>query len=242
MKMSEEKKTKKVNKKRNGFAAFLTGVLRFLIIAAMCAILLSVAANLFIIFSTNSRIKMADEVDGNEYQAILVLGCSVWPSGPSPILQERLDMAYEVYRNTGLKIIVSGDHADDFYNEVKVMKEYLVEKGVPSEKIYMDHAGYSTYDSVYRADDTFSLDSMIIVTQRYHLYRAVYTAERFGIKAAGVASDTHRFEGEFARDMREILSRDKAVIDCIRKEKPAVYGDSVSLDESGDLTNEKQGE
>ncbi len=244
---TKEKKKKKsrgknkAGKNEKSFGRrFLRGILRFLIMILIIAALYTAFANLWIIYTQKNRIVKAEDVKKFDYDAILVLGCSVKPDkSPSHMLADRLDTAYEVYKATGLKIIVSGDHRDDYYNEVRVMKDYLIGKGVPSEDIYMDHAGYSTYDSMYRAKNTFGASSVIVITQKYHLYRAIYVAGRMGYNAVGVDAEVQPYSGQFMRDMREMLSRDKAYIDCMLQVKPKEYGDKYSLSESGDLTDER---
>ena len=124
------------------------------------------------------------------------------------------------------------------YNEVGTMKEYAVNEGVPSEDIFMDHAGFSTYESLYRAKEIFGADRIIIVSQEYHLYRALYIAKALGIEAYGVSADLRSYSGQYKRDLREILARNKDFILAITKPVPSVLGDSISLDGSGDVTND----
>jgi len=129
--------------------------------------------------------------------AVLVLGAKVKADGEmSPMLKERVDYGIEIYRR-GLakKIIMSGDHSREDYDEVNTMKNYAVEQGVPSEDIFMDHAGFSTYESMYRAKEIFQTERVIVVTQKYHLYRAVYDARAFSMEAAGVACDRQSTPG-----------------------------------------------
>ena len=136
------------------------------------------------------------------------------------------------------RIIMSGDHGRSDYNEVGTMKEYAVNEGVPSEDIFMDHAGFSTYESLYRAKEIFGADRIIIVSQEYHLYRALYIAKALGIEAYGVSADLRSYSGQYKRELREILARNKDFILAIAKPVPSVLGDSISLDGSGDVTND----
>jgi len=178
--------------------------------------------------------------DYPKVDAILVLGAKAYPDRPSPILKDRLDKAVEIYKlGVALKIIVSGDHGTKSYDEVNVMKEYLINSGVKSEDIFMDHAGFSTYDSVVRAQKIFGVKSMVIVTQKYHLYRALYIAREFNIDSFGVSSDIHHYEGALGRELREVLARDKDVLKCFFKPKPKYLGDIVPVSGNGDLTNDK---
>ena len=122
------------------------------------------------------------------------------------------------------KIIMSGDHGREDYDEVNTMKSYAVERGVPSEDIFMDHAGFSTYESMYRAKEIFQTESVIVVTQKYHLYRAVYDAQAFSMKAAGVACDQAVYRGDRYRKLREMLARVKDFGYTILKPEPHSWG------------------
>jgi len=110
------------------------------------------------------------------------------------------------------KIIVTGDHGRQNYDEVNNMRNYAEKLGVPSEDIFMDHAGFSTYDSMYRAKEIFLVDSAVVITQAYHLPRAVYTARALGINALGVESDKHIYAGAAYYELREIPGRLKAFV------------------------------
>ena len=199
----------------------------------------TILVNLIVVLSTKGQIVESKEKD-EEYDAILVLGCGVWDTDPSPLLKERLDKAVELYKNGyAKKIIMSGDHGRDNYDEVNVMKKYAIDNGIPSSDIFMDHAGFKTYDSVYRARDIFKVKSMIIVTQEYHLYRALYISNALGVKAIGIDSTYTRLGGQTSRDMREILARIKAFIMCIIKPKPTYLGEEIPITGDGDITNDK---
>ena len=170
---------------------------------------------------------------------ILALGCRVYSNGSmSPMLRDRVQLALDVY-NTGVsdKLLMSGDHGQTDYNEVQAMKDYLIENGVASSDVFMDHAGFSTYDSVYRAKAVFNAERIIIVTHRFHLYRALYIAERLGIEAYGVAAED-LYAGNTRREVREILARDKDLVKCIFKPKPTFLGEIIDVHGDGDRTND----
>ena len=183
-----------------------------------------------------------------EYQAmkdigadcIVVLGAGLTDEEtPSPMLKDRLDTGILLYENgVAPKIIMSGDHGRVEYDEVNVMKKYAIEKGVPSEDIFMDHAGFSTYDSVVRAKEIFDANSIILVTQEYHLYRALYIANQFDINAYGVNADPRKYAGQLYREFREILARNKDVLNCIIKPEPTFLGESIPVSGNGDITND----
>ena len=175
-----------------------------------------------------------------DIDCILVLGCYVHDSGrPSDMLADRLRRGIELYQSGAApKLLVSGDHGQKDYNEVKAMKLEAMEEGIPSEDIFMDHAGFSTYESMYRAKEIFQADKMIIITQEYHLYRALYIAEKLGIEAYGVASDYHTYVGQFMRECREILARCKDFVNTIIKPEPTHLGNVIPVSGNGDITND----
>lgn len=178
-----------------------------------------------------------------KYDAILVLGAGIWDNEPSPMLADRLDAAISAY-NHGYanKIIMSGDHGKDTYDEVNVMKKYAIEKGVPSEDIFMDHAGFSTYDSIYRAKYIFKANSLIIVTQKYHLYRSLYISDCLKIEAIGIPANPRKYMGAFFREIREVLARDKDFFKCIIKPKSTYLGEEIPVNGDGNITNDRDDE
>ena len=120
------------------------------------------------------------------------------------------------------------------------MKDYAILHGVPSEDIFMDHAGFSTYDSIYRAKEIFGVDKMVIVSQEYHLYRALYIAKTLGIEAYGVNADKKEYKGQWYRELREILARNKDIVKTIFKPEPIYLGDKILISGDGNITNDKE--
>ena len=180
------------------------------------------------------------EASNLEADAILVLGCQVKESGyPSAMLRDRLNQGIEIYYLNPTKMIMSGDHGREEYDEVNVMKQFAVDEGIPSSDIFMDHAGFSTYESMYRAKEIFGVNKIIIVTQQYHLYRAIYDARALGIEAYGVSSDYFQYSGQFIRDFREVLARVKDYGYTLLKPKPTYLGDAIPINGDGDITNDK---
>ena len=176
----------------------------------------------------------------DKYDCIIVLGAGVRKDGtPSPMLRDRLDKAIELYQEgIAPKIIMSGDHGQNRYDEVSVMKKYAIEHGIPSEDIFMDHAGFSTYESIYRERDVFEVQTAIIVTQKYHMYRALYIADKLGLKANGVIAEDIKYSGQSGRETREILARTKDFFKCIIKPKPTYLGKTIDITGNGDITND----
>lgn len=197
--------------------------------------------NLNVILTTkNQIISNVDNVKLNDVDCILVLGAGVWGENPSPMLEDRLLEAINLYDNEiAPKIIMSGDHGREEYDEVNIMKDYAIEKGIPSEDIFMDHAGFSTYESIYRVKEIFNADKIIIVTQEYHLYRALYIANSLGIESYGVGADPRTYAGQTYRELREILARNKDFVNSIIKPKPTYLGEDIPVSGNGDITNDK---
>ena len=173
-----------------------------------------------------------------EAQCIIVPGAGIIRGKPSLTLARRLDTALELYKNgTADKIIVSGDHGSRNYDEVNTMREYLCERGVPKEDVFMDHAGFSTYDTVYRAKEIFKVESAVIVTQKLHLMRALYIAQKLGLECEGVIAQDATSQQKRIQQLREFPARVKAYLDCcILKSKPKYLGDEIPVSGSGIVT------
>ena len=195
--------------------------------------------NAYVKEATAKRILTPQEAaELSDVDCILVLGCGIHADGsPSRMLADRLSRSVELYElQVAPKLLMSGDHGSAEYNEVATMREYALERGVPSEDIFMDHAGFSTYDSMYRAKEVFGADKIIIVTQDYHLYRAIYIAQELGIEAYGVAAKDVRYSGQTMRDIREILARVKDFFFTMFKPKPTYLGEAIPVSGDGNIT------
>lgn len=209
------------------------------IILLLLVIVTVFSINFYIKLSTKKYIIDIDEITPNDYDCILVLGAGLRNGKPSPILKDRLDTAIKLYKNNiAPKIIMSGDHGKEDYDEVNVMKSYAIKAGIPSEDIFMDHAGFSTYDSVYRAKEIFKSENIVIVTQKFHLYRSLYIAQKLGIKSVGVSATLRKYGGDIGFEAREILARDKDFVKTIFKPEPTFLGDSIPVSGNGDVTND----
>lgn len=181
--------------------------------------------------------------DAKPSDVIIVLGALVWDDGqPSYMLQDRLDVAYELYQaGAAPKILVSGDHGRKDYDEVNSMRRYLEGRGVPTEAIFMDHAGFDTYSTMYRARDVFLVKNAIVVTQKYHLYRAVFLAGSMGIEAQGVACDRYKTLKQPYYDLREFAARLKDFFEAtVLKPKPKYLGDTIPISGSGIVTHDEK--
>jgi len=203
--------------------------------------LLALGLNCYVLISSGRRIVSdGDYSQLSDVDCIIVLGAGIWDGEPSPMLADRLQQGIELYHaGVAPKIIMSGDHGSSEHDEVNIMKRYAIERGVPSEDIFMDHAGFSTYDSMFRARDVFQAKRVVIVTQKYHLYRAVYIANRLGLDAYGVNSDPRPYGGQIFREIREILARDKDFFKCIVEPDPTFLGEPIPISGNGDVTNDQ---
>lgn len=216
-------------------------IIVYITIILIIIILIILGINFYVKFSTKKQIiKNNDYSNLKDVDCIIVLGAGVWGDKPSSMLEDRLLEAISLYENNvSSKIIMSGDHGQEDYDEVNIMKNFAIERGVPSEDIFMDHAGFSSYETIYRAKEVFQAKKVVIVTQEYHLYRALYIANQLGLEAYGVGSDPRAYAGQNIRELREILARDKDFIKCIFKPKPKYLGDTISVSGNGNVTNDK---
>ena len=210
----------------------------YLLIIGLLGGLLAFGINGYVVLSTKKQIlDPAKELP--EADCILVLGCYVNEKGePSAMLTDRLRRSVELYQTGATpKLLMSGDHGRYTYDEVNAMKQYALDAGVPAEDVFMDHAGFSTYESIYRLKAIFGVKKVIIVSQKYHLHRALQIANAFGLEAYGVAADYRAYSGQTYRDIREILARDKDWVKSIFKPKPTFLGDPIPIFGDGNLTN-----
>lgn len=210
------------------------------LILVMAAFLTFILINSYIKSSTEDLIISADEALNINPDCIIVLGAGVRSDGsPSPMLQDRLITGIELYENgVSDRLLMSGDHTQKEYDEVNIMKSYAVDKGIPSEHVFMDHAGISTYDSIYRAKEIFQADKIVIVTQEYHLYRALHIAEKLGIEAYGVSADVRTYAGQSMRELREKAARVKDFLKATVKPSSKIGGEAIPVSGNGDVTND----
>lgn len=180
-----------------------------------------------------------DECKSIDPQCILVPGCGVWADNePSPMLKDRLDTAIELYRKGAApKLLLSGDNSVKEYSEPDCMLVYALKQGIPAEDIFLDFAGFSTYDSVYRANAVFKAVRVIVVTQKYHLFRTLWICDALGITSKGVASDQRKHRKRFFREAREVLARDKDLVKGLLKPEPTYLGDEIPVDGDGTVTH-----
>ena len=228
--MNAENKNKPPKKKR---------VLRTLAVLVFLAVLFPLATSYYVMASTENRILTPEEAAALDADAILVLGARVWDDGqPSGILKDRIITGVDLYQSSASdRLLMSGDHGQDDYDEVNAMKDYAIELGVAPSVIFMDHAGFSTYESLYRARDIFQIKTVVIVSQQYHLYRALYIAERLGLNAYGVSCDRRVYNPYLLFSVRETLARCKDFFYSIFQPLPTYLGDVIPITGDGSATN-----
>lgn len=216
----------------------------FAVLLAVIAVaaLAVVVANVVTVATTRERVVTVDGaarvLSADPADAVVVLGASVYPDGtPSDILADRLEVACDLYKAGAARaIIVSGDNRTSHYNESDAMKAFCVDLGVPSADVYVDHGGVGTYESMYRARHVFGAERIIVATQAYHLYRAMFAADCLGMEAWGVACDKGTYNDQARYSMREALARTKDFLAALLRLPVDTGGETVSLDAPGDLT------
>ena len=214
-------------------------IFKILLLAVLVILLISTTINIWMILSTKDKILPENEFSFSDADCIIILGAGVRDDGtPSHMLEDRLITGVELYKHgCSNTLLMSGDHGRIDYDEVNVMKSYAIDDGVPVDRIFMDHAGFSTYDSIYRVGEIFGAKKIVIVSQKYHLYRALAIANALGIDACGVHADLRTYRGQSTREVREFAARVKDFFNIIFKPEPVYLGDQISLSGSGEVTN-----
>ncbi len=211
---------------------------RAVLVAVIAAAVLGAAAAVYaliingvVVGAAEGKLVGGDEAVSFDADCILVLGAGLKPDGtPSDMLADRLKTAAQLYEAGAAPcILLSGDNSRKDYDESTAMREYAMSLGVPEDALVCDYAGFSTYESIYRARDIFSAKRIIIVTQKYHLYRALYIADALGVEAVGKDADIRQYAGQAMRDIREVLARNKDFIYTVVKPEPKYLGDKISL-------------
>lgn len=227
--------------KGKGKKAIIIRILKVLILLGILGLLVVVGMNQYVRKTGGALLTTQEDstyTKENPADCALVLGASVYANRkPSPMLRDRLDKGIELYKNgTVKKLLFSGDNGQVEYNEVEAMKEYALKQGVKKKDIFLDHAGFSTYESVYRARSVFNVKNMVIVTQRYHEYRALYIAKKLGVTAEGIPAKAVSYPGDTMRDIREVLARSKDTAKCIYTPEPTFLGDVIPISGDGQKT------
>ncbi|HCC06538.1 MAG TPA: hypothetical protein DEP72_00020 [Clostridiales bacterium] len=210
--------------------------MQILIWTCVILIIAYLGVNIYVNKTAVKYMATVDEV--NSKQAVIVLGARVFKSGSlSAMLQDRVDIAVELYKKGKVKkILMSGDHGQRSYDEVNAMKEYAIKKGVLARDIFLDHAGFSTYESIYRAKYIFGLNDIMISTQEYHLKRAIFIARVFKLNVSGISADKRPYMNMGYYKFRESLAVCKDFVGSILKVKPKYLGDKIDITGDGKVT------
>ncbi len=208
----------------------------FFIMLGVCVVIIGI--NIYVCSIGNKGFTTVDDVEGT-YDCAIVPGALVWGNVPCYMLQDRLDFALKLYQDQKVKkILVSGDHGKDYYDEVNTMKSYLMNQGVKEEDIFMDHAGFDTYSTMVRAKKIFQVESCIITTQKYHLYRAIYLAKKQGLDVKGIPSDVYISRRLPYYKLREAAARIKAVLYAEILKPDPLLGVEIPIDGDGRMTED----
>ena len=193
---------------------------------------LVLAINAYVYLATTARIYQSADASPT-VEAVIIPGAAILRSGKmSPIFQDRADMAIQLYAaGKAHKILVSGDNSTLSHNEVNPVRTYLLQNGIPDEDIFLDHAGFDTYSTMYRARYVFGVDSAVVATQSFHLPRSVFLAKELGIDAYGVNADAGR--SNIKNYFREALASVKAVINLFSHREPKYLGDPIPIEGDG---------
>lgn len=212
----------------------------FTLLVALAGVISAIAVNLGIMAYGKAYITDPGEFKG-AYTAI-VPGAYVFPDGRlCDMLADRVNTAVDLYLEGKVeKILMTGDHGKTSYDEVNSMRRYAESRGVPPEDIFMDHAGFSTYDSMYRAREVFAVDSAVIVTQNFHLPRAVYIARKIGLQAVGISADRYIYAGAEIYEFREAAARLKAYMQVSTGASPQFLGPEIPVYGDGRLTHDQK--
>ena len=184
----------------------------------LCIIGATVTAVLLLLFSINALVcagASSHFVSDNDAEIvapdiILVFGCGLnADKTPGKMLADRMETAIGLYNTYGCKLLLSGDGTSPYYNEPEAMKHMALEYGVHEEDIINDPEGISTIESVRRAKDVFGAEKVVVVTQKYHLYRAVYIARELGMEAYGAKADSPEYKNRVSMLVREVFARVK---------------------------------
>lgn len=183
-----------------------------------------------IVFYTATKQYVFNTIDNApSAEVALIPGAALLINGtPAPIFIDRANTAIDLYKAGKVsKILVSGDNSTVSHNEVNPALLYLLNEGIPRQDIFLDHAGFDTYSSLYRARDIFGVSSLIIATQSFHLPRAIFIARHLGLQAYGMNADVgHILSRNY---VREVFSDEKALFDLVFHTKPKYLGDPIPI-------------
>ena len=202
--------------KKGKTLSLLHKIVLFIAVVILVTVLSIFVVNLIVKGSVRENISDSPDalaLDGN-VDCVVILGAGLKSNGePSDMLEDRIKTGVEVFNQIDADfILMSGDCSGEHYDEVSAMKKYALSLGVDEDKILLDGQGFSTFESISRVKEEYGFDRVVIITQKYHLYRALYIAEQYEIEAVGVSADLRGYRGQTYRDLREIFARVKDFI------------------------------
>ena len=211
---AEKQAAKKVKQKKNKSSKRRRLLFCILALCLVIAVSVPLILNAVVINTTKDQIR--EVPSQNAYEYALILGAKVHKGGRlSDMLRDRMDVGIALYHAGSVqKLLVSGDGSGE-WSETEAMKQYAIDKGVLEEDILTDPEGYSTYESLYRAKTLYQANRLVIVTQKYHLYRALYIANDLALDALGADAALYSYAGQLYREIREILARVKDLSKCL---------------------------
>ena len=201
-----------------------------LLVVLSAAIIAGVTSKFFLNVNKTTKPYIYTDIENvPSAQVGMVLGAAVFRNGTlSLVLKDRTNTAIALYKNKKIeKILVTGDNSRKTYDEVTPVQDYLLKNNIPTEDIFLDHAGFDTYSSMYRARDVFLADSLIIISQSFHLPRATYIARQLGITAYAISADKREYKTR--NYIREVPATMKALIDLAVNRKPKFLGEPIPI-------------
>jgi SanA protein len=205
---------------------------RWLVLLALCALVLSIPLILRALVDRQYAGRIYTVLEAPRQPVAIVFGAGYWPSGhPSSALADRMDTAIALYKAGKVnKLLLTGDNRFVDYNEPAVMAEYAQARGLPREDLVLDYAGRRTYDSCYRAGSIFGVERAVLVTQRFHLPRALFTCDRLGLEVVGAAADRRRYARGLWFRLRELPALSLAWLDLNLFKPLPVLGEPIPVD------------
>lgn len=211
---------------------------RVVTFAVLLVLLILTVFNISLNYTYSSRI--LPNTESLEFmQAVIIPGASVLKNKkPSPVLLERLQKGIEIYKSgKSAKLLLSGDNAQRYYDEVNVMRDYCLQRGVKAEDIFLDHAGLRTFDTIYRTRYVYAAKNIVVVSQKLFLPRALFLADHLGINAFGIPTDTSNYEPSYTEMLREFIARYKAILDIyVLSSEPKYMGKKHPITGDGQST------
>ena len=205
---------------------------------SIVGLILVLGINFYVRSKTKSLI-FSNENEIHTTNVGIIFGAGINGNRPSKYLKDRLDAGIQLYKSKKInKILLSGDNGSDAHDELAVMKTYCFEKGIDTTKIYIDYAGFDTYSTMYRAKNIFKIDKAILITQEYHLNRAIYIGNKLGVESIGFSANQGEYRNYNYVCFREYFSICKSVIDVGRNREPHFLGTEININGVSNYSSE----